>query len=98
MKERGLFCYNDRWGTLIGYPASYGSDTELNDHHFHYGYFVKAAAELARLDPDWARDEKLRTITGRRARQDEIDLQLTEWTRDRDDHDGGYRALGVEAP
>ena len=34
-----FFAYDDVWGTLIGYPASYGSDTELNDHHFHYGYF-----------------------------------------------------------
>lgn len=53
--KKGLFCYNTNWGTLIGYPASYGSDTELNDHHFHYGYFIKAAAELARHDPQWAR-------------------------------------------
>ncbi|MDB6031786.1 MAG: glycoside hydrolase family 81, partial [Verrucomicrobiales bacterium] len=29
-------------------------DNELNDHHFHYGYFIKAAAEMARLDPAWA--------------------------------------------
>ena len=32
---------------MIGYPASYGSDGELNDHHFHYGYFIRAAAEIA---------------------------------------------------
>ena len=42
------------WGTLIGYPASYGSDKELNDHHFHYGYFIAAAATLAKFDPAWA--------------------------------------------
>jgi endoglucanase Acf2 len=53
-QRRGLFYYNTNWGTLIGYPASYGSDTELNDHHFHYGYFIKAAAELARQDHEWA--------------------------------------------
>ncbi|MHB1037226.1 MAG: glycosyl hydrolase [Pirellulales bacterium] len=47
-KTRGLFCYDRLWGTLIGYPASFGSDAELNDHHFHYGYFIKAAAEVAR--------------------------------------------------
>src|SRR5690606_20387299 len=41
-----LFAYNQNWGTLIGYPASYGSDTELNDHHFHYGYYVVAAATV----------------------------------------------------
>lgn len=48
------FYYDRNWGTLIGYPASYGSDTELNDHHFHYGYFIAAAATLARFDPAWA--------------------------------------------
>ena len=48
------FYYDKNWGTLIGYPASYGSDSELNDHHFHYGYFIAAAATLARFDPAWA--------------------------------------------
>ena len=49
-----LFYYDRAWGTLIGYGASYGSDVELNDHHFHYGYFVAAAATLARFDRAWA--------------------------------------------
>lgn len=57
LKQRSLFYYDGLWGTLIGYPASYGSDSELNDHHFHYGYFIRAAAELARRDPAWADDE-----------------------------------------
>ena len=52
----GVFYYDANWGTLIGYPASFGSDVELNDHHFHYGYFIRAAAEIARRDPAWARD------------------------------------------
>ncbi|BDS06156.1 hypothetical protein NT6N_11960 [Oceaniferula spumae] len=50
-----LFYYNKTWGTLIGNKPSYGSDKELNDHHFHYGYFIRAAAEVARLDPAWAK-------------------------------------------
>lgn len=57
-RTRNLFYYDNRVGTLVGYPASYGSDNELNDHHFHYGYFIKAAAELARTDPAWASDAK----------------------------------------
>ncbi|WP_222836776.1 glycosyl hydrolase [Cellulomonas flavigena] len=57
-KSEQVFAYDERWGTLIGYPASYGSDTELNDHHFHYGYFIAAAATLARFDPAWASDEQ----------------------------------------
>jgi hypothetical protein len=35
---------------LTDYPTSYGSDTDLNDHRFRYGYFV-AAAELSQHDP-----------------------------------------------
>ena len=49
----GVFAYDPRWGTLIGYPASFGSDVELNDHHFHYGYFLRAAGVLGRRDPVW---------------------------------------------
>lgn len=57
-KTSNCFYFNKNWGTLIGYPASYGSDVELSDHHFHYGYFIRAAAEVARHDPAWASDEK----------------------------------------
>jgi endoglucanase Acf2 len=55
-KDRGagVLAYDKNWGTLIGYPASFGSDADLNDHHFHYGYFIRAAGELARRDPAWA--------------------------------------------
>lgn len=48
------FSYDDDWKTLTGYPASYGSDTELNDHHFHYSYYVYAAAIVAQYDQAWA--------------------------------------------
>lgn len=50
-----LFYYDRNWGTLIGNKPSYGSAHELNDHHFHYGYFIRAAGELARHDPAWAK-------------------------------------------
>ncbi|GGK18713.1 hypothetical protein GCM10008955_10180 [Deinococcus malanensis] len=49
-----LFYYNSTWGTLIGYPQGYGSEEELNDHHFHWGYFIKAAALLQQYRPTWA--------------------------------------------
>jgi endoglucanase Acf2/chitodextrinase len=54
LKSNQVFYYNSNWGTLFGYPDSYGSVLELNDHHFHYGYFIKAAAEIARVDKAWA--------------------------------------------
>ncbi len=53
-KTANMFYYNSQWGTLIGYPAEYGSDTELNDHHFHYAYYIYAAALIAQYDPTWA--------------------------------------------
>jgi endoglucanase Acf2 len=56
-KSAGLFCYDTNWASLIGYPASYGSDTDLNDHHFHYGYFIRAAAEIVRREPAWGSKE-----------------------------------------
>ncbi len=48
-----LFAWDPNWGSLIGLPASYGSDDQLNDHHFHYGYFLHAAARLSLQDPAW---------------------------------------------
>jgi endoglucanase Acf2 len=52
-KTTDMFYYDSTWGSLIGDPASYGSDSDLNDHHFHYGYWIQAAAEIARVDPSW---------------------------------------------
>ncbi len=53
-----LFYYNQDWGTLIGYPASYGSDTSINDHHFHYGYYIHGAAQVAFRDKAWGSDSQ----------------------------------------
>ena len=49
-KEEEAFAYWEEFGSLIGYPSGFFSSEYLNDHHFHYGYFVKTAAELARHD------------------------------------------------
>lgn len=51
-----VFAYNDAWGTLQGYPAGFGAADALNDHHFHYGQFVRGAAAVARRDAGWADD------------------------------------------
>lgn len=50
------FYYDKEYGTLIGYPTSYDSDKQVNDHHFHYGYWIKAAAAVAMKDPQWAKE------------------------------------------
>ena len=55
--DKFFFYYDATWNTLIGYPDSYGSADQLNDHHFHYSYFIKAAATIAQYDPDWVRPQ-----------------------------------------
>jgi endoglucanase Acf2 len=50
--------YCPEWTTLLAHPGSYGMAGELNDHHFHYGYFISAAATIARFDPVWASPER----------------------------------------
>jgi hypothetical protein len=52
-RTTNLFYYNPTWGTLLGYPPSFGSDTSLNDHHFHYGYWLNTAALIGLYDPNW---------------------------------------------
>lgn len=47
------FAYDSNWSTLLGFDESFGAQQQLNDHHFHYGYFVRAAAEICRVDAGW---------------------------------------------
>ncbi|KAL4953720.1 glycosyl hydrolase family 81-domain-containing protein [Aspergillus filifer] len=51
--------YDNVWKGVVS-SASYGGDsgadfgnTWYNDHHFHYGYFIHAAAIIGALDPSW---------------------------------------------
>jgi endo-1,3(4)-beta-glucanase len=46
--------YNSTWTTLIPYPAGHYADGNLNDHHFHYGYFIMAAAAIEQFQPGWS--------------------------------------------
>lgn len=41
-------------GTVLSYPEEYFAVEQMNDHHFHYGYWIRAVAELALRDPAWA--------------------------------------------
>lgn len=47
------FSYDPRVGGIIASPVAFGSE-HYNDHHFHYGYFLHAAAIVTRLDPSFA--------------------------------------------
>ncbi|MCA0252697.1 MAG: 1,3-beta-glucanase [Actinobacteria bacterium] len=50
--EREAFCfvYDPAGKGVVGLTPSFGSE-EYNDHHFHYGYFLYAAAVMAQHDP-----------------------------------------------
>jgi endoglucanase Acf2 len=55
---RTHFHYSPRLGTVVAYPEEYDAVKDMNDHHFHYGYWIRAAADIALRDPAWARAEK----------------------------------------
>jgi endo-1,3(4)-beta-glucanase len=64
-KQNPPLCYDTTWKGLISTagiatassPAGNSGvdfgNTWYNDHHFHYGYFVYAAALLGHIDPSW---------------------------------------------
>ena len=60
----GYFVKNARVGALLGYPEEYGSVQHLNDHHFHYGYWINAAAQVALRDPAWAEKNHWGSMVG----------------------------------
>ncbi len=49
-----LFYYNQTWSAMLGYPAGHGQDGNINDHHFHWGYFIHAASFIEQFEPGWA--------------------------------------------
>ncbi|HUX82118.1 MAG TPA: glycosyl hydrolase [Halothiobacillus sp.] len=56
-EDSSYFIQDARIGTVIGSYDEYGSISHINDHHFHYGYWINAAAQVALRDPDWARKD-----------------------------------------
>lgn len=76
-EETRFFSYYPRWGGMLGFDVSYDSDA-FNDHHFHYGYFIYAAALLCMEDPDFAAGygEILRMIAKDYANYDRHDTRF----------------------
>ncbi len=52
------FHYDKAQGTVASYPEEFFTVEQLNDHHFTYGYWIRAAAEIALRDPSWAASDK----------------------------------------
>jgi endoglucanase Acf2 len=52
--RRRYFHWDQAMGTVVSYPEEYFAVVQMNDHHFHYGYWIRAVAEVALRDPAWA--------------------------------------------
>jgi endoglucanase Acf2 len=52
------FFYDKGLGAVASYPDDFNAISEINDHHFWFGYWIRAAAEIGLRDPAWiARDQ-----------------------------------------
>ncbi|MBK8789610.1 MAG: hypothetical protein IPO28_05380 [Holophagaceae bacterium] len=56
--RKTYFRYSKTLGTMVAYPEEYFSVEQVNDHHFHYGYWIFAMAQIALRDPAWAAKDK----------------------------------------
>ncbi|PIT73618.1 hypothetical protein B9Z42_10395 [Limnohabitans sp. B9-3] len=56
--DRTYFHYSPTLGTVASYPEEYDAVKDMNDHHFHYGYWIRAAADIGMRDPEWIKAEK----------------------------------------
>jgi len=52
--NKTYFHYDKAQGTVASYPEEYFAVEQMNDHHFHYGYWIRTMAEIALRDPQWA--------------------------------------------
>lgn len=76
LDENKYFVYDEQWNTLLAMEESFMSHQQLNDHHFHYGYIVRAAAEICRTDPTWCSSEQYGPM---------VELLIRDYAGGRDD-------------
>ena len=53
--------YKQESGMLLANNPEFGHE-HGNDHHFHYGYYIRAAARIHALRPEWLTDENKNII------------------------------------
>ena len=70
------FYYDPEWNTLLGFGESFGAQQQLNDHHFHYGYFVRVAAEICRVERSWCSSSEYGPM---------VELLIRDYAAGRDD-------------
>ena len=51
---KAYFHYDRTLGAVASYPDEFFTVEQINDHHFTYGYWIRAVAEIALRDPAWA--------------------------------------------
>jgi endoglucanase Acf2 len=76
LKTKKYFVYDSDWNTLFGFDEAYGAHQRIADHHFHYGYFVRAAAEICRVDLAWCGQDQYGPM---------IELLIRDYAADKDD-------------
>lgn len=54
-KSLSNFYYDSKQNSIIAKNPEFGNQV-LNDHHFHYGYYIRTGAVLAKLDPSTLAD------------------------------------------
>jgi endoglucanase Acf2 len=52
--RKSYFHCDKALGAVASYPDEFFTVEQINDHHFTYGYWIRAVAELALRDPAWA--------------------------------------------
>lgn len=56
--SKRYFFHDKSLGAVASYPDEFFAIAEINDHHFWYGYWIRAAAEIGLRDPAWiAKDQ-----------------------------------------
>ncbi len=57
-KDNTYFHLDKSQGAIASYPEEYYFVEQMNDHHFVYGYWIRAAADIALRDPSWIAKDK----------------------------------------
>jgi len=55
--NKTYFHYDKNIKSVVSYPEEYDAVRNLNDHHFHYGYWIRAASDITLRDPEWGKSE-----------------------------------------
>ena len=55
---RSYLHWDQDLGAVVAYPDEFFHVEQMNDHHFWFGYWIRAAAEIALRDPAWAAKDR----------------------------------------